>query len=117
MARLFHHYISDLSPWYDLSDSAANFGIAVPALALEEPLLFYAVIALSAMHVCKTTASSLRSRAELHHGRCIRLLISLEEEDERVSSGVALAATCLLRSYEILECELISQNVNPWDLI
>ncbi|KEY73647.1 hypothetical protein S7711_07695 [Stachybotrys chartarum IBT 7711] len=44
----------------------------------------------------------LRPLAEEHHTRCVKLLIELESENELVRGGIALAATCLLRSYEIL---------------
>ncbi|GAW25376.1 putative phytanoyl- dioxygenase [Rosellinia necatrix] len=67
-----------------------------------QPLLFYAVIALSAMHVSQTTAPSARPVAEMYHTRCIRYLISLDSGDPLIEQGVALATTCLLRSYEIL---------------
>lgn len=103
IARLFDHYITDLSKWYDLSDSISTFEVIVPRISLEEPLLFYAIIALSAMHLCKTTASSFRTTAELYHGRCVQLLITIDEDDAVMNGGVALAATCLLRSYEILD--------------
>lgn len=46
--------------------------------------------------------SSLQPLAEEHHTRCVKLLIELDSENELVSGGIALAATCLLRSYEIL---------------
>ena len=105
IARLYHHYINDLSKWYDLSDSGSTFSDLVPRIALEESLLFCAVIALSAMHLCKTTTRSIRPTAEFYHQRCVRLLIALVEHDELISKGIALAATCLLRSYEILDGE------------
>lgn len=118
MADFFQHYISGLAPWYDLSDGRSTFGTTVPKIALDDPLLFSAVMALSAMHVSNTvttaspkrTASSAREVAEFYHGCCIRLLIGLHESDQRLEGGVALAATCLLRSYEILDT---GQDVDP----
>ncbi|SCB65926.1 unnamed protein product [Fusarium graminearum] len=103
IARLFHSYTSEISKWYDLSDSAYYFGQIVPTLALDEPLLFSAIIALSAMHTCKTSSPSFRKVAEFYHHRCIRLLITLSEGNQLITRGIALAATCLLRSYEILD--------------
>ncbi|KAK2475442.1 hypothetical protein H9L39_13035 [Fusarium oxysporum f. sp. albedinis] len=103
IARLFHSYTSNISEWYDLSDSACSFGLEVPSIALDEPLLFCAVIALSSMHACKTSAPSFRKVAEFYHHRCVQFLIALDAGDELISRGVALAATCLLRSYEILD--------------
>ncbi|KAM0236062.1 hypothetical protein ACHAPO_005286 [Fusarium lateritium] len=103
IARLFHSYVSDISKWYDLSDSAFSFGQIVPTIALDEPLLFSAIIALSAMQTIKTSSPSFRKVAEFYHHRCVRLLITLSEGDQLITRGIALAATCLLRSYEILD--------------
>ncbi|KAM0343430.1 hypothetical protein ACHAPU_008611 [Fusarium lateritium] len=103
IARLFQSYTSDISKWYDLSDAACSFGIVVPTIALDEPLLFCAVITLSAMHTCKTSAPGFRKTAEFYHHRCVELLIDINEGDDLIIRGVALAATCLLRSYEILD--------------
>lgn len=55
------------------------------------------------MHACKTSAPSFRKVAEFYHHRCVQFLIALDAGDELISRGVALAATCLLRSYEILD--------------
>lgn len=104
VARYFHHYITDIAPWYDLSDSFLLFGTKFPEMALESPLPFAAILALSAVHISHTTAPSAKAAAEFYHGHCIRLLIELEdEEDGDVDTrGLALASVCLLRSYEIL---------------
>lgn len=102
LANYFRRYISDVAPWYDLSDSQCRFSTEVPIIALDEPLLFYAIIALSAVYVSQTTAPSARTIAEAYHTRCIRRLIELDPEDVLIKKGVALAVTCLLRSYEIL---------------
>ncbi|KAB5583507.1 hypothetical protein GE09DRAFT_303521 [Coniochaeta sp. 2T2.1] len=115
MADYFQHYITDLAPWYDLSDGRCTFGTTVPRIALDDPLLFSAVMALSVMHVSNTispssSATASREVAEFYHGRCIRLLIALQEGDRQLEGGVALAATCLLRSYEILDT---AQDADP----
>jgi hypothetical protein len=103
IALFFDHYITSLASWYDLSDASLSFATNVPHLALRQPLLFDAVIALSAMHLHTTTRNQgHRAVAESYHQRCVRRLIELQRDDELVSGGVALAATCLLRSYEIL---------------
>ncbi|KAI1153077.1 hypothetical protein F4825DRAFT_461351 [Nemania diffusa] len=101
-ANYFRHYINNVAPWYDLSDAHLCFSTEVPTIALDEPLLFSAVIALSAIVISQTTASSARTVAEAYHTRCIRRLIDLDSEHVLIKKGVALAATCLLRSYEIL---------------
>lgn len=104
VARYFHHYITDIAPWYDLSDSSQFFGTRLPEIALENSLPFAAILALSAVHVSQTTAPSAKAAAEFYHGHCIRILIGLKDEGhgEVDTRGLALASVCLLRSYEIL---------------
>ncbi|KAJ4011345.1 hypothetical protein NW752_007118 [Fusarium irregulare] len=58
------------------------------------------------MHTCKTTSPSFRNIAESYHHSCVQLLIALREGDQLITRGVALAATCLLRSYEILDSDV-----------
>ncbi|KAG7114515.1 hypothetical protein HYQ46_011319 [Verticillium longisporum] len=106
IARIFHHYIIEIAPWYDLSDPASTFGTRLPRLALEMPLPFSAIIAQAAMQICQTTAPSQRTVAEFYHGHCVRLLIELRDDCGSVESEAALAAVCLLRSYEILDEEV-----------
>ncbi|KAH7038144.1 uncharacterized protein B0I36DRAFT_237958 [Microdochium trichocladiopsis] len=108
-ADFFQHYIAELAPWYDLSDGRRHFAVQVPILALDEALLFNALMALSAMHLARTSMPSARPAAESYHGMCIHALIGLTESDSRLlENGIALAATCLLRSYEIL-----SEDADP----
>lgn len=110
LANYFRRYINNVAPWYDLSDSQCCFSTEVPVIALDEPLLFYAIIALSAVYVSQTTVPSARTIAEAYHTRCIRRLIELNPEDALIKQGVALAVTCLLRSYEILAGEQVSYS-------
>lgn len=90
-----------LAPWYDLSDTARSFARDVPRHGLESPLLFSAIIAFAAIHRSCTGATSFRATAERYHSICIEHLINLDESATPSSKGVALAAVCLLRSYEI----------------
>ncbi|KAL9946056.1 hypothetical protein ACHAO5_004280 [Verticillium nonalfalfae] len=106
IARIFHHYIIEIAPWYDLSDPASSFATRLPRLALEMPLPFSAIIAQAAMQICQTTVPSQRPVAEFYHGHCVRLLIELRDDCGSVESEAALAAVCLLRSYEILDEEI-----------
>lgn len=106
VAWYFHNYINSLAKWYDLGDALRQFETKVPLLALDEPLLFSAVIALSAEHQCQTRGPQIaRESAAFYHGHCVRRLIQLDEKSELLTNGVALAAACLLRSYEILDGE------------
>ncbi|KAI7778756.1 phytanoyl- dioxygenase [Diaporthe eres] len=110
VARFFQHYITELAPWYDLSDSSQLFGTKLPEIALDNSLPFAAILALAAVHVSQTTAPSAKAAAEYYHGNCIRILIELKDDDdcEVDTRGTALASVCLLRSYEIL-----SEEVDP----
>ncbi|TFB00759.1 hypothetical protein CCMA1212_007427, partial [Trichoderma ghanense] len=105
----FQNYITELARWYDLGDALRQFEKKVPALALDEPLLFSAVIAVTAEHLCQTTGPKIaRETAAFYHGHCVRRLIQLDGKSELLTNGVALAAACLLRSYEILD-----EDVDP----
>ncbi|OHE92520.1 hypothetical protein CORC01_12169 [Colletotrichum orchidophilum] len=110
IARYFSHYIADIAPWYDLGDASLAFATSLPEAALESPLPFAAIVALSAVHTSRTTAPSAKAVAEFYHGHCVRLLIDLTagKNDDEHSKGLALASVCLLRSYEIL-----SEEVDP----
>ncbi len=99
---VFLPYITQLAPWYDLSDGELHFGTRVAEYALDSQLLFSAIIALAAIHVANTTATTARAAAEFYHGCCIRCLIGIDDSALHILGGVALATTCLLRSYEIL---------------
>lgn len=101
IADLFHIYIKDLAPWYDLNDETHAFERDGAVKALDSPLLFSAIIAFAAIYAARTQSSN-SVIAEEYHAKCLRLLIKLSVEDEEVRCGTALAATCLLRSYEIL---------------
>ncbi|KAK5988203.1 Kanamycin B dioxygenase [Cladobotryum mycophilum] len=109
VASYFYNYIAEPAKWYDLGDATRQFETAVPQMALDEPLLFSAVVALAGMHVSQTTTTATgsskaaREVAEYYHTHCVKLLIRLDGDSELLTSGVALAAACLLRSYEILD--------------
>lgn len=110
IAGYFHHYITNVASWYDLGDEfRRSFALDVPRLALDQPLLLGAIIALSAIHVAQSAGNATaRKTAELYHGHCVRSLIQLDQSSVLLQSGVALATTCLLRSYEILNGQINS---------
>ncbi|ELQ34591.1 hypothetical protein OOU_Y34scaffold00763g6 [Pyricularia oryzae Y34] len=124
-ARYFHHYITSIAPWYDLSDGSQHFATRLPELALASALPFAAVVALAAIQISQTTAPSARAAAEYYHDHCVRLLLARLKDDNAArgdgdgdgdgngngnsnSNGITLASICLLRSYEIL-----SEEVDP----
>ncbi|KAH9429647.1 hypothetical protein MCOR02_009384 [Pyricularia oryzae] len=119
IARYFHHYITSIAPWYDLSDGSQHFATRLPELALASALPFAAVVALAAIQISQTTAPSARAAAEYYHDHCVRLLLTRLKDDDAArgdgdgdgdgnGNGITLASICLLRSYEIL-----SEEVDP----
>lgn len=106
IASLFCHYIDYLAPWYDLNDSHNLFGTSVPTRALSNEVLFKALIAVSACHQHRVSRRA-PGLDQVYHAACVKDLLAamdLAEMDNIHSEllGDYLAATCLLRSYEIL---------------
>ena len=100
-ARLFRHYVDHLAPWYDLNDSHNLFGTSVPARALSNSVLFKALTAFSACHQHRVSGR-VPGLGQVYHAACVKDLLA---EMGHIHSGLLgdyLAATCLLRSYEIL---------------
>ncbi|KAK2066157.1 hypothetical protein LY76DRAFT_611139 [Colletotrichum caudatum] len=116
IARYFRHYIVHIAPWYDLSDASSTFSTGLPEASLGRALPLSAILALSAVHMSRTSAPSARAAAEFYHGHCVRLLIDLTAEEDyggEDAQGLALASVCLLRSYEILS-EEVDPNRHLW---
>lgn len=102
IAGLFAHYITALAPWYDLNDSQRTFGTVVPQNGLGCSILFRAIIAFSASHKNRTE-NCMQEIASAFHAACVQGFLELLNQVEPRSNGNELAATCLLRSYEIIE--------------
>lgn len=101
IAILFRHYLDVLAPWYDLNDVCLMFQTVVPARALRNPVLFKALITLSACHMSRTTKQP-QEFDSIYHASCVEeLLAKLNDKSPELQADF-LAATCLLRSYEIL---------------
>ena len=102
VASLFHHYFENLAAWYDLCEHDRPFELLVPIRALDLPILFNAIIALSAQHM---TLSDSRYEviSTIYHSACIHGLLSgLSDFDPGLQEDYLVAA-CLLRSFEILK--------------
>jgi hypothetical protein len=102
IADLFAHYIRTLAPWYDLNDSQRTFGTLVPQNSIDCPILFRAIIAFSASHKSKTEYS-MQEIASAFHTSCVQEFLEPIKEVQPRTHGNELAATCLLRSYEIID--------------
>ncbi|RFU32106.1 hypothetical protein B7463_g4227, partial [Scytalidium lignicola] len=101
IAKIFRHYIDVLAPWYDLNDSDNSFGIIVPSHALDNPILFKALIAFSAHHRSMVTGEA-HGLGLTFHAACVEDLLKVMDNFQLRLRADYLAATYLLRSYEIL---------------
>jgi hypothetical protein len=100
IAHFFSHYVKTIAPWYDLNDAANTFSRVVTARALDLPVLFRAIIALSSSHWSKIIGDS-HDIPFAFHAACVEdLLAALDDSSE--FPGEYLAAACLLQLYEIL---------------
>lgn len=106
IARLFAHYIATLAPWYDLNDPQRTFGTTVPETALQTPILFKAIIAFSSCHWSRVSGSG-NEIASLFHEACVSDFLQSMQRPDSTLHGTHLAATCLLRSYELISGELL----------
>ena len=109
IAGLFHHYVEVLASWYDLNDPHALFAELVPLKALHNSVLFKAIVALSASHQSRTGDFSSTEVLRLHEA-CLNDLIEALDNYDPSRQPEFLAATCLLRSYEILNGDTRNQD-------
>ena len=114
IAGLFAHYISVLAPWYDLNDPNCTFAFVVPKAALKKPILFKAIIAFSASHLHQTTGTHVEA-ATIFHAACVTELLDFMSIPDVRPQGAELAATCLLRSYELINGMLLGSSMR-WHL-
>ena len=101
IASIFRHYIDVLAPWYDLCEEEQPFGRIVPAHALDNSVLFKAIIAFSAHHKHKVMGG-INGLGCAFHSACVQDMLAVMENFPSNLRSEYLAATCLLRSYEIL---------------
>ncbi|KAE8449832.1 hypothetical protein EG329_007309 [Mollisiaceae sp. DMI_Dod_QoI] len=107
IVTLFRHYIDVLAPWYDLNDAQNMFGTIVPVRAIlpGNAILFKALIAFSACHMNRT-AQDLAQLGSVYHASCVEELLAALNDVSLDHHEDYLAATCLLRSYEILNGDM-----------
>ncbi|KAJ4984949.1 hypothetical protein SVAN01_09555 [Stagonosporopsis vannaccii] len=105
IAKLFAHYVTVLAAWYDLNDPKRTFTLVVPENALQDPILFKAIIAFSACHLNKLHGTY-GEVATAFHAACVTDILRSMEAFATSSRSGRLAATCLLRSYELINGSL-----------
>ncbi|KAH8655394.1 hypothetical protein BX600DRAFT_68389 [Xylariales sp. PMI_506] len=111
IARSFSHFIGTIAPWYDLNDANNTFGTIVPKLAVDFPVLFRSIIALSSSHIFKVTGA-LSQLTFSFYGACVEDLLEALNNYSNFP-GAYLAAACILQLYEILN----ESKQNPCHLL
>jgi len=106
ISSYFSHYIRVIAPLYDLNDATNTFSVVVTAYALDHPVLFRAIIALSSSHWSKVRGSS-QEIAFAFYAACVEDLLKALNSALNFP-GEYLAAACLLQLYEVLNSNLLS---------
>nr|XP_036586844.1 zn 2cys6 transcription factor [Colletotrichum truncatum]KAF6797401.1 zn 2cys6 transcription factor [Colletotrichum truncatum] len=98
-ARLFMHYIQDLSMWVDICDAKRHFGTEVPKRACHSPLLAYSIIALASRSLCSIAGTD-DSKPSSYYSHALQILIPLLDSSFEALNEEVLAAIVILRQYE-----------------
>ncbi|KAF9885682.1 hypothetical protein FE257_012664 [Aspergillus nanangensis] len=116
---LVRYFVRELAPWFDVCDPGRHFTLAVPERARRCPPLLYAVFTVAAKHLVMTTKHrapdgeitykgislpNLTANSAIeYHSACIAYLLEVSQYPEHVQDENLLAATVLLRYYEVLD--------------
>lgn len=93
-AALMRYYVTDLTPWFDHSDTIKHFGSVLPTLAVTCPPLLNAIFAIASQHL--TLMGKLDSSISLHYqDECFRTL--LPDLQTRAFEAPMLAAVSIIR--------------------
>ncbi|KAJ5666510.1 uncharacterized protein N7477_008958 [Penicillium maclennaniae] len=99
---LMTHFIQKLAPWADICDPQSHFSSVVPRRAMENPMVFKAVMALAARHDAILTKTN-DWEASSYLGQCLELLIAALDRPEHTYDDDLLVTVVILRIYEELE--------------
>lgn len=86
----------------DITDPQRHFESEVPARAIKEPVLRYAIFAFSSRHLNRQDSSD-ATEALQYHNQCVQLLISALSEPEHHITEDLLAAVAILRQHEEMD--------------
>jgi len=93
-AALMRYYVTDLTPWFDHSDTVKHFGSVLPTLAVTCPPLLNAMFAIASQHL--SLMGKLDSSISLHYqDECFRTL--LPELKTKAFEAPMLAAVSIIR--------------------
>ncbi|OLN83445.1 hypothetical protein CCHL11_03083 [Colletotrichum chlorophyti] len=98
-ARLFMHYVHDLSTWVDICDAKRHFGTEVPKRACHSPLLAYSIVALASRSLCSISGTE-DSKPSTYYSHALQFLIPLLSGPIDTLNEEVLAAIVILRQYE-----------------
>jgi hypothetical protein len=93
-AALMRYYVTDLTPWFDHSDTIKHFGSVLPTLAVTCPPLLNAIFAIASQHLC--LMGKLDSSVSLYYqDECFHTL--LPELQTKAFEASMLAAVSIIR--------------------
>ena len=93
-AALMRYYVTDLTPWFDHSDTVKHFGSVLPTLAVTCPPLLNAIFAIASQHL--SLMGQLDSSISLHYqDECFRTL--LPDLKTKAFEAPMLAAVSIIR--------------------
>jgi hypothetical protein len=93
-AGLMRYYVTDLTPWFDHSDTVKHFGSVLPTLAVTCPPLLNAIFAIASQHLC--LMGKLDASVSLYYqDECFRTL--LPELHTKAFEASMLAAVSIIR--------------------
>jgi hypothetical protein len=91
---LMRYYVTDLTPWFDHSDTIKHFGAVLPTLAVTCPPLLNAIFAIASQHL--SLMGKLDSSISLHYqDECFRTL--LPDLKTKAFEAPMLAAVSIIR--------------------
>lgn len=115
-ATLMRYYVTDLTPWFDHSDTIKHFGSVLPTLAVTCPPLLNAILAIASQHL--SLMGKLDSSISLHYqDECFRTL--LPDVKTKAFEAHMLAAVSIVRItvHMTSRCHCFSNPVSNKDLI
>jgi hypothetical protein len=93
-------------PQADITDPYRHFESEVPARALKEPVLRFAIFAFSSRHLNRQNDSN-TAEALQYHNECVQLLIPALSEPEHITEDF-LTAVAILRQHEEMDGRFFS---------
>lgn len=100
-AILLRHFMDNLSPLYDATNTDEDFRRTVPARAGDHPILLYSLLTLSSRHLAFLNGVDSLEAEELYN-ESLNLLIPILNNPEAMADETILASAVLLRLYEEL---------------